>query len=88
VLSAKIKKKTNNNYVYMKKGDLVRFWDHEAYELTDENFNLFSFPLRSPTWQYGIFISFDEKGDRVKILHRGIVKTYLTVGINLEFINR
>lgn len=71
----------------MKEGDLIEFWDNIVYEVTD-NFNIFSVPLSKPKTDYGIFMGYEDNGDRIKILHRGRMRVFLSIGVYPRVINR
>jgi hypothetical protein len=71
----------------MKEGDLIEFWDNIVYEVTD-NFNIFSVPLSKPKTDYGIFMGYEHDGDRIKILHKGRLRVFLTIGVYPKVINR
>ena len=72
----------------MKEGDLIEFWDNVVYEVTDRNLNIFDFPIKKPTMQYGIFMGYADNGDVIKILHNGNLRLFLTIGVNMKVVNR
>ena len=72
----------------MKEGDLIEFWDNVIYEVTDKNLNIFDFPIKKPSTQYGIFMGYVSSGDVIKILHDGHLRMFLTIGVHIRVINR
>lgn len=87
VLAGKIEPPSEDQNEGMKEGDLIEFWDNIVYEVTD-NLNIFSPPLGKPKIDYGIFMGYQDGRDRIRILHRGKLRVFLTIGVYPRVINR
>tara|TARA_R100000664_G_scaffold2367_3_gene5948 strand:- start:3544 stop:3762 length:219 start_codon:yes stop_codon:yes gene_type:complete len=72
----------------MKEGDLIEFWDNVVYEVTDRNLNIFDFPIKKPSTEYGIFMGYTDNGDVIKIMHNGQMRLFLTIGVHIRVMNR